>query len=279
MVAAMRSRVPLALALSLTSAIGADADAARHKIKCVPVTGEDVWADGVNTVAVCGLRGATGARGRRGARGATGVAGVTGATGAAGTTGAAGVAGATGANGATGPTGPAGLQGVTGATGATGSPGATGATGPTGATGATGPTGATGAAGSSHYGSLFLTSNVAVTNNSPVPFNVVGSSSGFLFGPGGFITVGSTGVYRVDFIVTTQEGATTFQLVVNNVPVPGTSAGSDTGGVATPGQAVLSLAAGDLLELRNESGVAKTVTASHGGANTAASIVIESLDG
>jgi hypothetical protein len=144
-------RLAMAMAVSLTPALVADAQAA-DGIKCpYPQTSPGTSRSGSGPQKArptnCGPRGPRGLRGAKGAKGARGLQGVQGVTGAAGATGAAGVAGATGAQGTTGAQGAIGATGATGETGATGATGLDGVTGATGAAGTTGATGATGAAG------------------------------------------------------------------------------------------------------------------------------------
>ena len=227
--------------------------------------------------------------GGTGPRGATGLTGLTGAPGATGSPGARGPVGLTGATGASGQAGspgvagPAGPAGPAGATGGTGPIGATGGVGPSGATGGTGPTGATGPqgpAGQPNYGYIFNLVPQSVGGESPVLFDTNGPLSGFSHVPGsGSITVVSAGTYLVDFSISGVQ-PNQFSLFDNAIEVPGTTYGSGAGTQQNSGQAIVSLAAGDSLELLNHSSASFIQLASNVGgtqANVNASLVIEEL--
>ncbi|RXK32082.1 flagellar hook-length control protein FliK, partial [Bacillus velezensis] len=195
--------------------------------------------------------------------GATGAAGATGATGAAGATGATGAAGATGATG------------VTGAAGVTGVPGATGDIGPTGATGATG-------SGLSEYAYVYNLSAETVAIEAPVIFDSTGiTTAGITHAPGtAQIIVTTPGDYEVTFSVSGVE-PNQFTLFVNGGPVTNTVYGSGAGTQQNNGQAIITLAAGDILTLVNHtSAAAVTLQTLAGGTqtNVNASIVLKKLN-
>lgn len=202
-------------------------------------------ATGTNGVdGATGATGATGADGMAGATGATGNNGANGATGATGIAGATGVTGATGMNGATGATG----AGITGATGATGNNGATGSTGMAGATGATGPAGSL----ASEYAYIYNTSAQFVTLGNSVTFDSNGPlSSGITHNLGtSFIFVNTTGLYRIEFSASASQ-ASQFSIYVNGVSVAGSRYGSATTSTQNSGMVLVSLAAGDVVQLNN----------------------------
>ncbi|MCY8976358.1 BclA C-terminal domain-containing protein, partial [Bacillus atrophaeus] len=211
----------------------------------------------------------------------------TGATGATGATGDAGPAGATGATGTTGDAGPAGATGATGATGdvgpvgATGATGATGDAGPAGATGATGATG-TGAAGLSEYGYIYNLSAQTVAIEADVIFDSTGiTTPGITHAPGtSQIAITTPGDYEVTFSVSGVE-PNQFTLFLNGAPITNTVYGSGAGTQQNNGQAIIAIAAGDVLTLRNHtSAAAVTLQTLAGGTqtNVNASIVIKKLD-
>ena len=217
-----------------------------------------------------GPQGATGATGTTGVQGPTGPTGATGATGAQGPTGSTGVTGATGTQGPTGPTGvtgATGAQGPTGSTGVTGATGAQGPTGPTGANGATGPTGPTGSIAS--YGYIYELATIAdatVVGGADVPF----SNNGPLFSithTAGITTiiVSNTGTYLISFSANITAGiGSAIAVAVNgtvdaSTQVPFLVATGEIGG-----SAVLTLVAGDVITLRNNSAVPLTLNLAPG---------------
>ena len=227
-----------------------------------------------------GLPGAMGIIGATGATGPAGAIGGTGLTGAMGATGPAGAIGGTGLTGATGATGPAGAIGGTGATGATGPAGAIGGTGATGATGPAGATGPQGPAGQPDYGYIYNLAAQTVAIEGAVLFDSNGPLSGFTHTAGSAsITVGSTGTYLVGFSISGTE-PNQFSLFDNASPVAGTTYGSGAGTQQDGGQAIVRLAAGDVLTLINHSSAAAIGLASDIGgtqANVNASLVIQEL--
>jgi hypothetical protein len=228
-----------------------------------------------------GLTGTTGARGSIGATGSTGATGATGTQGLLGVQGTTGAAGSTGPTGATGATGSAGPTGPQGSTGATGSQGPTGSTGPQGTTGATGATGATGTNGLSQYGYIYNEGAQVVPIEADVIFDANGvNTPGITHAPGTTqILVTSPGDYKVSFSVSGVEPSQ-FALFLNGAPLTDTVYGSGAGTQEANGQAILTLAAGDVLTLRNHSSsAAVTLQTLAGGTqtNVNASIVIEKV--
>ncbi|UWG97842.1 DNRLRE domain-containing protein [Dehalobacter sp. DCM] len=227
-----------------------------------------------------GIAGATGPTGDTGATGATGIAGATGPTGDTGATGATGIAGATGPTGDTGATGATGIAGATGPTGDTGATGATGiagATGPTGDTGATGPTGAGLAAYGYVYDLTAITGQV-VAAGADVTF----SSNGPLVnethtaGTAG-VTVTLAGDYQIDYSVsiTVGIGAQIAISVNGGVVDPSTQIIALTATGPVTGQAILTLAGGDIVTLNNPSATPFTTTPSP---DVGAQMTINKLD-
>ena len=210
--------------------------------------------------------------------------------GAAGPTGAAGATGATGATGSAGATGPQGVTGTTCAAGNTGTTGATGPTGPTGAVstvpGPAGPTGSTGSAGTAgglaEYGYVYNTAAQVVAPEADVIFDSNGLlSSGITHSvPDSQIVLAVTGTYEITFIVSSVE-PNQFALSLNGAPLTGTTYGSGNGTQQTTGDALISIAAGDVLTLRNHtSASAVTLQTLAGGTqtNVNASVMIEKLN-
>jgi BclA-like protein/collagen triple helix repeat protein len=228
---------------------------------------------------VTGRAGAAGATGSTGARGAQGLRGVTGETG---TRGAAGAAGATGPIGATGVTGPAGVNGATGATGPTGTAGQVGDTGPTGPTGADGPTGPPGPGSAPEYAYIYNQTAQTVPIEADVIFDSNGpATAGFTHAPGtSQILVNTAGDYRIGFSVTGVE-VSQFGVFLNSAPAPETVYGTGSATEQNTGQAIIAVAAGDTLTLRNHSSTAAVnlqTLAGGGQANVNASLVIERVD-
>lgn len=224
-----------------------------------------------------GATGPTGLTGNNGATGPTGANGAAGATGPTGLTGNNGATGPTGANGAAGPTGPTGLTGNAGATGPTGPSGANGAAGPTGPSGAngingtagatgptgpsggpagpTGPTGATGATGTggiAEYAYIYNTSSQFVTNGNAVMFDANGQmTSGITHNPGAsFIFVNTPGTYEIQYnVISTNSNQ--FSVYVNGVSATGSRYGTVTSSAQNSGMVIVTLAAGDVVQLYN----------------------------
>ncbi len=217
-----------------------------------------------------------GTSGSPGATGPAGPAGPQGLMGLLGLTGPAGVPGATGGTGATGATGP---PGPSGATGGTGPAGATGVAGATGATGSPGVIGPQGPAGQPDYGYIYNLGAQTVPVEGVVLFDSNGPLSGFTHTTGSAsITVGSTSTYLVNFSVSGTQ-LSQFSLFINGIPAAGTTYGAGAG-TQNDGQAIVSLAVGDVLTLVNHSSASAVGLASNVGgtqANVNASLVIEEL--
>ncbi|WP_411680361.1 DNRLRE domain-containing protein [Clostridium thailandense] len=188
----------------------------------------------------------------------------------------------TGTTGATGATGATGLTGATGDTGATGLTGATGDTGATGATGATGDTGATGATGaglaaSGYVYELATIADSTVVGGADVPFSNSGPLSGISHTPGTTtITVVSIGVYQVNYNLSVTAGVGAQMAIAVNGTVDAST--PITALVATgeiSGSAILVLAAGDVITLRNNSATPLVLTLAPG---VGAQLTIMKLD-
>ena len=171
-------------------------------------------------------------------------------------------------------------SGPAGPTGARGSTGATGATGPAGPTGATGPTGPQGPPGQPDFGYIYNTSAETVPIEGDIAFDSNGPLSGFAHpdGTAGIVAFIS-GTYLITFSVSGVEPSQ-FALTVNGIPVDGTTYGSGAGTQQDNGEAIVTLAADDVLDLRNHSSAAAvTLQTLAGGTqtNVNASIIIEQL--
>ncbi|WP_032079773.1 BclA C-terminal domain-containing protein, partial [Clostridium drakei] len=178
----------------------------------------------------------------------TGIQGVTGPT------------GATGIQGVTGPTGATGIQGVTGSTGATGIQGVTGPTGATGIQGVTGPTGA----GLSAYGYVYELATLAdatVVGGADVPFSNNGYLTNVSHTPGTTtITVTNAGIYQINYNISITDGVGSSLAIAVNGTVDASTpiiALVATGEIS--GSAILTLAAGDAITLRNNSATPLTM--------------------
>ncbi|WP_227590171.1 collagen-like protein [Bacillus velezensis] len=173
------------------------------------------------------------------------------------------------------------MTGATGDIGPTGPAGATGATGVTGAAGVTGATGATGS-GLSEYAYVYNLSAETVAIEAPVIFDSTGiTTAGITHAPGtAQIIVTTPGDYEVTFSVSGVE-PNQFTLFVNGGPVTNTVYGSGAGTQQNNGQAIITLAAGDILTLVNHtSAAAVTLQTLAGGTqtNVNASIVLKKLN-
>jgi hypothetical protein len=185
----------------------------------------------------------------QGAIGTAGAVGTAGSVGAAGTVGSAGSVGSAGRVGAVGSAGSVGAAGTVGVAGAIG---AIGATGPAGATGATGPAG-----GIAEFGYVYNLAGRVVPIEADVIFDTNGIlTPGITHAPGTTqITVTNAGNYEVTFSVSGVEPGQ-FALFLNGALVPGTIYGSGAGTQQNSGQAIIAMASGDVLTLRNHSSAA-----------------------
>ena len=234
--------------------------------------GEQCVAGGVGVTGLQGMTGETGSTGDTGMTGDTGDTGMTGDTGSAGATGAAGTPGVQGATGAAGSTGATGSQGVAGANGP---PGPAGSTGPAGAPCPPGSNGVT------QYAYVYNLSAETVPLEADVIFDTNGvMTAGITHEPGtGGITLLNAGVYEVSFSVSGTE-PNQMALFLNEALALGTIYASGAGTQQNIGQAIISVAAGDVLTVRNyTSSAAVGLATPIGGtrANTNASVTIELL--
>lgn len=147
--------------------------------------------------------------------------------------------------------------------------------------GATGPTGITGT-GLSEFGFIYNTTAQTVPTGGDITFDTTGiTTSGITHtAPSSDITVTTPGTYEVTFSVSTLEPSQ-FGLFVNDTFVPGSVYGSGSGAQENTGQVLVTLAAGDVLTLRNftsSSDVTLQTTAGGTEANTNASILLKKLD-
>ncbi|MDX6669841.1 MAG: hypothetical protein QOI91_204 [Solirubrobacteraceae bacterium] len=248
----------------------------------VGVAGATGSAGSTGVAGATGATGLTGATGVAGAVGSDGVAGATGLQGVQGEVGAAGTPGAAGAQGATGSTGVTGATGSTGVAGPPGTAGADGATGPTGAIGATGPTGPAGSSTPARYAYVYNLGAQTVPVEADIAFDTNGPlAAGITHAPGtADVAFASPGVYKVTFSVSGTEPSQ-MALFLNGAFVGGTLYGSGAGTQQNTGQAIVTIAAGDLLTVRNHTSSAAVGLASNIGgtqANVNASVLIEQLN-
>ena len=92
--------------------------------------------------------------------------------------------------------------------------------------------------------------------------------------------MGIAGTYKITFVVSAVE-PNQFALFQNGAPIAGAVYGSGAGTQQTTGQVLVSMAAGDILTLRNHtSAAAVTLQTLAGGTqiNVSASVTIEKLD-
>lgn len=132
-----------------------------------------------------------------------------------------------------------------------------------------------------YFYNLEVSATVAIA--APFPFDTDGPfTTGFLHtasptvATSAPITIVNAGVYRVEYTVTVAE-ARQIALYINGAVVPSTIYGAATGTVVTTGIAIITVAAGAVLTLRNHlSAAALTLVTPSGGtaANTTNSLVI-----
>lgn len=207
---------------------------------------------------VAGARGEAGPPGPAGATGPAGPAGPTGQTGPIGPAGPMGAAGPAGPAGAAGPQGAIGPQGPAGPQGAPGAPGATGATGPAGPMGPVGPQGPADPGLAAFGGGVHMVAEAdsTVRAGADVPFTKPYELRGIraTARPGQFV-VGDDGLYRIVWTVNVLAGRSVgLGVTVNDRVDPLTLVPvlADAGQVS--GIAFLTLRAGDVVTLRNDSG-------------------------
>ncbi|MCC6344699.1 MAG: hypothetical protein IT166_21040 [Bryobacterales bacterium] len=183
-----------------------------------------------------------------------------------------GIVGPTGPPGPVGPQGTTGATGPSGATGPIGPVGAMGPMGPVGATGPMGPVGATGPAGAQGpamlvYGSVYHVPDLlssTVFGGADVPFSNNGPLSGLSHTAGSTtITVSMSGTYEVLYSVSLERGMDSAIAVAVNGTVDVSTTrimmSGFLGGGVNSGQALLTLAAGDVITLRNSGGYSFTM--------------------
>lgn len=152
---------------------------------------------------------------------------------------------------------PIGPDGITGATGAAGAAGATGATGAAGATGATG-------AGLAAFGYVYTLDAVpqVVAGGADVLFSSNGPLVNEAHTAGTApVTVALAGDYQIDYSISVIVGiGSAIAIAVNGVVNPSTPVTTLATTGQVTGQAILTLAAGDVITLRNASAIPFTLT-------------------
>lgn len=214
-----------------------------------------------------GLQGRTGAEGPRGESGPPGATGPAGAAGAAGAVGPVGPAGSQGAVGPAGPQGPQGIPGTPGAQGLPGTPGAQGLQGPQGPQGLQGiqgPAGTSGSGGLSAFAGVFQLATIGdatIVGGADIPFSNNGSLTGITHTAGSTtLTMPSAGVYEVHYGISITAGIGSAIAVAVNGTVPnGTSVPALTAVGHLSGRVVMTLAAGDVITIRNNSVIPLTL--------------------
>jgi BclA C-terminal domain len=178
-----------------------------------------------------------------------------------------------------GPLGPAGPEGPQGIPGPPGPPGLQGLQGLQGPPGPPGPAGS-GGTGLSAFGYSYHVATIAnatVVGGADVPFSNNGPLSGVSHTAGTTtLTVPTTGVYRVSYVVNITAGIGSAPALAVNGTVDSSTAISAlvaTGNIS--GTALLQLAAGDVLTLRNNSAVPMTLLLAPG---VGAQLTIEKLN-
>ncbi|MBP1924211.1 hypothetical protein J2Z76_000064 [Sedimentibacter acidaminivorans] len=225
----------------------------------VPITATlVVIQDDVPEIGPIGPTGDTGPTGPTGDTGPTGPIGPTGDTGPIGPT---GDTGPTGPTGDTGPIGPTGDTGPIGPTGDTGPIGPTGDTGPTGPTGDTGPTGP----GVTTYGYVYELATIAdatVVGGADVPFSNNGPLANITHTVGTTtVTVTLAGSYQIDYSLSITAGiGAAIAIAVNGTVDASTPISALVATGELSGTAILPLAAGDVITLRNDSAVSLTMS-------------------
>jgi len=136
--------------------------------------------------------------------------------------------------------------------------------------------------GLSEYAYIYNTSAQVVPIEADISFSNNGNlSSSITHSPGtSNITIGIAGTYSIWFSVSGVE-PNQFTLYQNGAPVAGSTFGSDAGTQLNSGMVTLTLAAGDVLSLRNHTSVvAVTLQTLAGGTqtNTNASVMIHKID-
>lgn len=208
--------------------------------------------------------------------GGTGPQGPTGAMGPVGPTGRAGNDGAPGVTGNTGPTGPTGPAGPTGPLGPTGATGTPGATGETGATGPTGPAGTIGT-----FASVTSSATQTLADNADVVFEDSATLSNVTVdGTHTTLTVATGGKYLVNWGVSTAGSSGTLAVTVNGTVLSHLKIGIGGGSAKIIGmEGIVTLAAGDVVTLRNVSTTTFTISANgNGGGGATAFLTLTRLN-
>ena len=219
-----------------------------------------------------GETGPAGPAGPAGAIGPVGPAGADGAAGPAGLPGPPGSNGSNGANGDTGATGPAGAKGDKGDAGPAGAKGDKGDPGTAGAKGDTGPAGPAGASDAPAYLQATNTGSQTVGAGGNVQFDSTPAANG-IGAIGANIFIESAGTYEVTFLLRgTAVDGQTFTVSVNGDASDFKFEATAAGTTVITGTALLSLTAGDVVKLNNQSAAAFVLTGDDGVTN--ASIVL-----
>jgi hypothetical protein len=151
----------------------------------------------------------------------------------------------------------------------------------TGPQGIQGIQGVQGPAGATEYAYIYNTSAQFVSLGNAVSFDANGmSTSGITHTPGStFIFVNITGVYKIEFSVSSLQ-TSQFSIYRNGLSVTGSRYGTATAATQNTGAAILSLTAGDVVQLNNTgSSTSVNLVLNTGGTQTAvnASIMITKL--
>lgn len=184
------------------------------------------------------------------------------------------------------PPGPPGLPGFpgSGVPGTDGVPGTNGAAGPPGVPGPPGTAGATGAPGPAGpvlgYAYIYNLTPQTVAIEAVTLFDSNGPLLGVTHTPGSSaINITSAGTYSIHFSVSGTE-PNQFSVFVNGAPAVSSIYGSGAGTQQNSGQVILTLAAADVITIRNHSSAAAVTLASVIGgtqANVNASVLIVRL--
>lgn len=132
------------------------------------------------------------------------------------------------------------------------------------------------------FAQIYTDGAQVVALEADVVFNQNGvSTAGFFHAPGAsWIVVSTAGTYEIFWTVTAVE-PNQFAIIVNGVPLAGSVFGSGAGTQQNSGQVMVTLAAGDVVTLRNHtSSAAVTLQTLAGGTqtNTVASMMLRKLD-
>jgi BclA C-terminal domain len=127
-----------------------------------------------------------------------------------------------------------------------------GAAGSQGIQGIQGIQGVQGASASSEYAYIYNTTAQFVPLGNAVPFGANGvMTSGITHSPGSsFIFVNITGVYKIEFSASASQ-ANQFSIFINGVSAAGSRYGTATASVQNTGSVIISLIAGDVVQLNN----------------------------